>query len=78
MASIHEGTRFLCTQCEANFPVLRSLKYHISVVHEGKRYECTLCEDKFTANHSLDRHMKRKHEKDFEAFESVKKELPKE
>ena len=75
---LYKGTRFECAECDASFPVLQSLNYHISVVHEGKRYDCSLCEAKFTALHSLDRHMTRKHEENSNSVQKGEKKFPKE
>ena len=61
--NIKNRKKYQCSQCDAKYNHLISLKDHITGVHEGKRpYLCTICGADYTQNANLRRQIDEVHE----------------
>ncbi|XP_041368530.1 zinc finger protein 710-like [Gigantopelta aegis] len=55
------GTMHSCDECEASFPSLSGLKYHVTGKHKPPTYKCPVCDRMFAWRSSLKAHMNYSH-----------------
>ena len=60
-ASIHDGVRYKCTQCQKQFTQKFQLKFLISSVHLGKKVQCKCCDYQVWAGSALRAHISAVH-----------------
>ena len=58
----HEGVKYNCDQCDAEFSEQGNLKRHKLTKHDGIRYDCNQCEARFYDQNTLKKHQLTKHE----------------
>ena len=59
--NIHEGTKFLCNQCDYKVGDKGNLTHHMKFVHEGISHPCNQCEYKGMYKKDLQKHIKTQH-----------------
>ena len=61
-ASVHEGTKYACNQCNYQVTYKSLLKFHIKSKHEGVKYACNQCEYQAIHLYNLKRHIQTRHD----------------
>lgn len=63
MASVHDGIKYDCEQCDFRATEKGSLAWHVANVHERTKYDCKQCDFKTSKKSSFVNHVANIHQR---------------